>query len=470
MIRVRGWGAGSSYDVPLRSLNASSPRGNFEWTVSGLPVRKNRRIVADLLRVARAVHLADRLVRRGSSIHGYLRRMRVDIGVSEPARWRRVSPLLEELAEFATGGDTWSFGFLKGAEDGVVPDRAGAARNGHPSVIALFSGGLDSLCGAAFLAAADGVQPCFVSHSPPGRRPIEELIRATFQSFGRKLDGGVGVTYRLEVREENPAGTRSMFQEPTRRTRPFYFLAMACATALAADVPCVQMSENGALALSLPYRADVHGPAMARQAHTFLLAGFEQLLSELVPGLPWRVTNPFVNETKGEACLRLGPASGLAALTASCEYLGRQRAVIENWKQQHPRRSRILGEGPHCGLCVPCIVRRAALKRAKISDPDANYYGRAPEILSELSRKGTALAYFGGTHAPPLINMLVPNIVYMERHCTWLRSSSLTEFAIRYLPELRAGRPISGAPIMTVETHHALAKRYAREILDFLHG
>jgi hypothetical protein len=115
MIRVRGWGAGADYDVPLRSLSASSPGGNFEWTVSGLSARKNKRVVADLLRIARAVHLADRLVRRGSSVHGYLRRMRVDIAVSEPARWKRVGPLLEQLAEFATGGDTWSFGFSKGA-------------------------------------------------------------------------------------------------------------------------------------------------------------------------------------------------------------------------------------------------------------------------------------------------------------------------------------------------------------------
>jgi hypothetical protein len=116
------------------------------------------------------------------------------------------------------------------------------------------------------------------------------------------------------------------------------------------------------------------------------------------------------------------------------------------------------------------MVRRAALKRAKIPDPDANYYGSAPEILAEVSRKGTALAYFGGKPVPPLMNMLVPNVVYMERHCTWLRLSRLTDFAIRYLPELRAGRPISCAPTMNLEAHHALAKRYAREILDFLHG
>jgi len=474
MIRVRGQGAGKDYDVALSLTSQDNGPGNFEWTIEGFPPGKPPAVAGDLLRVARGAHLADRLVRRGHNFTRSQRKIKVDIPVAEPAKWRRLSPLLERLVEFATGGDEWSFSFSKAAGDSVFPEVAGAARKmpsrPKPSVIALFSGGLDSLCGAAYLASLKNSEPHFVTHSPPGQETIQKLTRKTFERFGRKLAQGTGTSFRLEVREANVTGVRSMFQEPSRRTRPFYFLALACATAIGAETPDVQMSENGALALSLPYRFDVHGPLMARQAHTFLLHGFERLLSELIPDVAWAVRNPFVNETKGEACLRLGPAKDLAVLSASCEYLGRQRAVMISWKRQHRKRAKVFGDGPHCGLCVPCLVRRAALKRARIEDSDANYYGCAPAILADVDRRGSAIDFFGRDQAPPLMNMLVPNVVYMDRHCKWLSASSLPDFAARYLPELRAGRPLSGSPSMNIREMHELARRYATEILDFLNG
>jgi hypothetical protein len=115
-------------------------------------------------------------------------------------------------------------------------------------------------------------------------------------------------------------------------------------------------------------------------------------------------------------------------------------------------------------------VRRAALKRAKIEDLEANYYVSAPEILAEVYRRGSVLAYFGRDQSPPLMNMLVPNVVYMDRHCKWLRTSKLSDFAISQLPELRSGRPLTGFRPMGIQDSHRLAKRYALELLEFLHG
>jgi len=208
---------------------------------------------------------------------------------------------------------------------------------------------------------------------------------------------------------------------------------------------------------------------MARQAHTFLLAGFETVLRALVPGVDWVVTNPFVNETKGEACLRLGPSAELAARSTSCEYVGRQRAVILSWKQRHPRRAAMLGDGPQCGLCVPCLVRRAALKRAKIPDADAAYFTSAPRVLHDVRRSGSATAAFGN-HAPPLMNMLAPNVVLMERHCLRMAQAGFGDFVTEYLPELRANRQLSESPRVDLHGCFALVRRYTREMLAFLHG
>jgi hypothetical protein len=239
-------------------------------------------VADDFLRVGRAVHLADRLVRRGVRLNGNLRRIDVEIRVAEPKKWRRIAALLEELAEFATGGDSWSLSFGGGATDDVRSGIDKAREAFEPTSVALFSGGLDSLCGAAWLASQQDSRPLFVTHSPPGREAVHQLVQDVFRAFGRQLPAGACVDYRLELREASRSGSRSMFQEASRRTRPIFYLAIASATAIAHEVSTVQMIENGALALSLPHRADAHGPSIARQAHTFLLAGFQTLLRELV--------------------------------------------------------------------------------------------------------------------------------------------------------------------------------------------
>lgn len=470
MIRVRGFGAGHAYDEALGSVGPRKGFGNFMWAAELPVLPKTCPVAADLLRVGRAVHLADRLVRRGAPISRNLRRIEVEVCVAEPVKWRRIANLLEELAEFATGGDTWSFSFKGGASDDVLPENGDRAADLKPTLVALFSGGLDSLCGAAHLAGQENSRPLFVTHSPPGRQAVYGLAQDVFQSFGRELPTWACVSYRLAIREAERSGVRSMFQEPSRRTRPFFYLSLAGATAIAYEVSRVQMSENGALALSLPYRADAHGPSVARQAHTFLLAGFEMLLKDLLPGVGWAVTNPFANKTKGEACQGLGPAQSLARRSASCEYLGRQRSVMQNWMKNHAKQAKMFGQGPHCGLCVPCIVRRAALRRARLADPDTAYFASAPKVLREVRRRGTALHLFGEKNPPPLMNVLAPNVLYMERHCNWLTAADLGEFAIQYLPELRSNRQLNGGPAVDVAACHKLAKRYAQEILAFLNG
>src|SRR5262249_1498782 len=95
------------------------------------------------------------------------------------------------------------------------------------------------------------------------------------------------------------------------------------------------------------------------------------------------------------------------------------------------------------------------------------YFMSGSKVLAKIRKRGTALNFFED-NPPPLINMLVPNVLYMERHCRWLASADISEFAIQYLPELRANRQITGGPCMYVSACHHLAQRYAREILTFL--
>jgi hypothetical protein len=337
------------------------------------------------------------------------------------------------------------------------------------STVALFSGGLDSLCGVAYLAQTRE-RPIFVSHSPPGRANNLRLIQGVWSELcNESFPEEQCAAFRLEIRERNRAGRRSMFQEHSRRTRPFFFLALACAIAVDQDVPVVQMSENGALGLSLPIRADAYGAMCSRQAHEFLLRGFSELLNSVAPRTGgWRVSNPFAEMTKGEACRVLKKAGKLAKYAISCEYVGRQAAFLRFWKRKHSRWARRIGDGPQCGLCVPCLIRRAALFSASIPDPTQSYFFDARRAMrSQTSGRGTYLQTREGD-SPAVYRTGADHVFFLRRFCEQALRLDTVEFSLRYMPELRfslnPGCDINGE----LRTYHALIKRLAGEMIQFL--
>src|SRR5439155_152960 len=90
------------------------------------------------------------------------------------------------------------------------------------------------------------------------------------------------------------------------------------------------------------------------------VALFGELLTRL--GLPNTVEIPYRFRTKGEMLRECKDKTTLAAaapLTMSCS---------------HPESGRFRGRSPnnHCGYCVPCIIRKAAMKAAGLADAPYN--------------------------------------------------------------------------------------------------
>ncbi len=469
MINIRGTKVSEAFKLSLAPLDAGG-RGNFDWSAHVPPAASNDPLAGDLLRVGQAIYLADRAVRRPAGVGNALRRFEVTIPVSEPKRLAAVAPLFERLAEFATC-DEWRIRFTLLRRERVERTARRKEKPAEPvDIVSLFSGGLDSLCGAAF-AANRGLQPVFVTHSPPGREATQSLAGHVYTSLGQPaLSRQDFAAYRLETREASGAGRQAVFPEHSRRSRPFFFLSLAAATAVRMRAGHVLMNENGALALSLPIRADTHGPFMARQAHSFILRGFSEILAELDPrdGPAPVFDNPFVRKTKGEACMELKAAGEQSLYAMSCEYTGRQRALLLRWLRKRPGRRQAFGNGPQCGLCIPCLVRRAGLKRAGVEDPASRYFADAPSVWREANERGSAIAFFGVRNPPPLLNMIATNVVHLSRFCEALLSMSTAELGERYLAELRANRDLPSGPAPTVAEALALMQRFARENLDFL--
>jgi len=450
-------GGGREVAYSLRSLAAAPSNGQFDWTVSWPGHSITQPVATDLLEIGKAIYLADRAVRRSLRYGQRTRRIDLVIPVLQPDVWRPMAPLLESLARFASA-DLWTIKFDSSSQRVARQPEIEPQPEG---VVALFSGGLDSLCGAAWLARRPG-SPVFVTHSPPGREACLSLVQDTWKAFRRDpLPAASSVSFRLEVRERTRQGTRSMFQEPTRRTRPFFFLSLACAVAVQLGIPNIQMSENGAYALSLPFRADAHGALCSRQAHAYLLDGFRELLSRVAPALgAISIYNPFQDDTKGEECQAyLGPAWPLAKRAISCEYVGRQAAFLWAWKKKHTAATAWIGDGPQCGLCMPCLVRRAALYRYKrgAGDEDRSYFFNA-RLIGKQENK----------HHPPLYSAAAAHVHHVQNFCRRIQRMSLDDFAVQYLPELRLPQRPEFLSDEALEKRYRLVRRFAGELMAYL--
>src|SRR5207249_4516180 len=106
---------------------------------------------------------------------------------------------------------------------------------------------------------------------------------------------------------------------------------------------------------------------------------------------------------------------------------GKQAATIHAWKRRHKQQAGGVGRGPECGLCIPCIVRRAALKAAGIKDYTSWYFFDARRVASGNPGKAVPATV-------PLFQFISPHVYFMRTFCARLSGMSFREFVIQYLP------------------------------------
>ncbi len=426
----------------------------FKVRQKGLTVESDP-LAADLVEIAAAVHLADRMVRRSMRSGHRPRVFDLVIPVSDPARWAGVRDRVEGLAEFASQ-DLWRVAFVSRH----VPQFE-MQENPRAASVALFSGGLDSLCGAAQLYRRSR-PTLLMTHSPPGADRVRSMIEALGSDAHARISSA---SLAVLPHQRDAQGRRNRFQEFTRRTRPFLYLSVAAAAALVSGAEEVQMSENGALGASLPFRRSHHGPRITRQGHSWLMHGFEELLAVLCPDrAPIRFVNPYAEMTKGEACAASGIEANAAALTLSCEYAGQQIARVRSYFRGEGMDDARL-EARQCGICVPCIVRRAALRRAGLADPDTDYFFDAAAVA-----RGEMPPINPATGAPPPLYVFASvHPVYARRYATGILEMDESDFSRTYFNELAALWP----PVVRRSAFAAaldLQRRFARELLGFFDG
>jgi hypothetical protein len=303
-------------------------------------------IGVDLLILAAHVHAADtRISRTTESQDSWTREIRLVVPVSDVARWNQTIPILQRMLNFLTG-DRWAVGFRdrpRGFEQTVPIKRVRVPAPVFNS-LALFSGGLDSLIGAINTLEGGGV-PLLISHA--GEGATSDAQKRLFNSLKQRYEQPFN---RLRIWMNFPNGlVENVGSENTTRARSFLFFAAGvfAGTGLQ-NLFTLKVPENGLIALNVPLDPLRLGALSTRTTHPFYMARWNDLLRDL--GISGRVENPYWNRTKGEMaaeCVNRTLLADLAARSLSCA---------------SPTKGRWAGRGmEHCGYCLPCLIRRAAL-------------------------------------------------------------------------------------------------------------
>lgn len=310
----------------------------------------------DLLRFAISAYCADVGVRRSEGHDAWTRDFHLHVPVAEPRVWCASEGTLSELLGFLTG-DRWE----------VTVRRLGRTRStrrpsggdgGHTSfdAVALFSGGLDSFVGVTDLLNG-GLTAALVGHHGAGT--TNKTQKAVYERLAAKYDGRSRlVSFYLQP----PPPLKGGDPEKSTRSRSMLFLALGAAVAAGSHggAPLV-VPENGFISLNPALTEARTGSLSTRTTHPYTMRLYSDLLRRV--GVDVKIRLPYQFLTKGEMVQQSrdigGFRSGVQG-TVSCAH-----PEVVRWARRSP--------GEHCGYCLPCIVRRAALSRTGL-DRASDYY------------------------------------------------------------------------------------------------
>ncbi len=312
----------------------------------------------DLLEIATFIYVADQTVSRGGPKEfeygtKWRRRLRLSIPVRVPELWSQanVQRALTDALSFITDDDRYEFHFTTArpiASERRLFDEV--SDDGAIEEVCLFSGGLDSLCGAVNEILGRR-RVALVGHRSCGQTAARQAaLVSQLTARTRSLRPGLAPLYVALTANKGKRLTR----EVSQRSRSFLFASAAAAVAVAAGLHRVRFFENGVTGLNLPVSPQLVGARASRTTHPQTLAKF-QILFRLLFGSTFQVDNPFVDRTKAEllAGLRAAGYADLAATTSSCVHTITTQAGTT-----------------HCGKCSQCIDRRVSVIAAGLTDSD----------------------------------------------------------------------------------------------------
>lgn len=280
----------------------------------------------DFVLFAFAVCAADLAALRKRAADGWTRELELDITLNDPTPWVREREKLERMLRVLTG-DFWSLNFLEGGP----PPPAGKRPLCDRDCVALLSGGLDSFIGGID-ARSQGRRPIFVSQ-------LAHDDTARQVAYANMLDGGPWHqqwSHRIAFKGPHEPSTRG-------RSMAFYGLAVLATSLLTVEQPEIIVPENGFISVNPPLLPGRMASLSTRTTHPL----FMQQLQDVLPllGVNVLINMPYRFKTKGEMLVECADQATLRQFASNTTSCGRFRTYNRT----------------HCGRCVPCMVRKAAI-------------------------------------------------------------------------------------------------------------
>ena len=312
-------------------------------------------IYEDLFIIGLSVFALDKRISRSLFNDAWTREIEVSIPVLEKSKWDSTCNKWNELLSFLTG-DIWKIEFRSTIAE------YGTHKNANRSKIdisgcdcvSLFSGGLDSFCGAIKLLE-EGKSPVLVGHNEyPKLRYIQENMVKDFRSnYESQSISFLGFTAGARA-PMNIEGELLRKSENTSRGRSLLFLCAAISIAgiMGEDTP-VYIPENGFIGLNISLTNSRKGSCSTRTTHPYFLEGLCTILNEI--GIHNNVENFFAYKTKREIVNLIAETQSFKnnyMKTISCSH-----PCVARYNRTGSREYPV-----NCGFCYPCLIRKASLQ------------------------------------------------------------------------------------------------------------
>jgi hypothetical protein len=328
-------------------------------------------VAFDFFLVSSLVYSVDNLLERESfSVDGWAREITVEFPVQNTAIWNKTKEEFEKLLCFLTG-DYWTISFTTAPKGLLFKELKGRWKANIPhyepdsyQFASLFSGGLDSLVGVIneLEKLQDGQKGLLLSHydgTSPGANSDQE--RLDYYLNIKYKDKYAWVQEAVSLSPNDEAGNE-ISKEPSFRSRSLLFIGIALfCIEQTPKVTKLIIPENGTISLNYPLTPSRSSTLSTRTTHPYYLECLNIFLENL--GIKTKVFNPYDDQTKGElvkSCANPAVLTGIYSQSVSCGKRGRKM----NWDTRSGT--------AHCGVCMPCIYRRAALHQIGL---DNQLYG-----------------------------------------------------------------------------------------------
>lgn len=311
-------------------------------------------VYEDLFIIGISVFALDKRISRRKFIDCWTRDISVSIPVLCYGKWSGTETQWNKTLGFLTG-DIWNIQFRQCDKQYSLrenPNRVHLELD-KCNCVSLFSGGLDSFCGAIKLLE-DGLSPCLVGHNeyPKLRKKQQEFVNA-FQSIYANQNVKF-VSFSANSRAPKTIeGEVLKGTENTSRGRSLLFLctALSIAGILGEDIP-VYIPENGFIGLNIPLTNGRKGTCSTRTTHPFFLAGLKDILQTV--GITNPVRNFFAYSSKREIVNLVKDKEAFKKHymdTISCSH-----PCLARWNKKGHNEYPV-----NCGYCYPCLIRKSSL-------------------------------------------------------------------------------------------------------------